>query len=664
MRLIIRLARQLFGTVLGSALLLLNLKSVEGHPQCLDYRAPFQVASGLSFCSQKYSEYGCCTSNRDQGISNEYNKLSSRFSLGSRPTCANLVKTILCLECHRYAAHIYAAEGNENFDSSTAAPGLCSDFCKNFYQECNDVATYFVSTGKWKLRSSSSTPAPLTQQSVCKGLKLEDDDYCFPDVETVDQKNLSRKYNYDSNQNCLCVEEMARGLRNPLAAVHAGDGSGRLFIAEQPGLIRIISAEGKLLRQPFLDLTDRVLTSGSFGDERGFLSIAFHPAFKNNNRFFVYYSTRLRRKSGNKKDKKNPPFLAFDHKTVLSEFRASVYNRNRGLRRSEEVILEVNQPADNHNGGMIFFGSDGYLYLTLGDGGKAGDPFGEIGNGLNRSTLLGSVIRIDVDARGYRYKIPSDNPFIGTPGTRPEMYAYGGRNMWRCSVDRGDGKTGEGKGRIFCGDVGQNKYEEIDIIVKGGNYGWRGYEGFECYDKKLCGSALVRDAIPPIFAYNHSVGKSIVGGYVYRGCQNPNLYGKYIFGDTITSRMFTLTENKTTGLWEDKEICFGDDKYCTNKLSGEFERYILSFGEDEEGELYILSTNLPSSTKKGGKVYRIVDPGRRGDPAECPSNPNAPSNCKDSPGSKSLCEYYKARNKCFVYEDYFRKKCKKSCGFC
>lgn len=389
MRLIIRLARLLLGAVLCSTLLLLNRKSVEGHPQCLDYRAPFQVASGLSFCSQNYSEYGCCTSNRDQGISNEYNKLSSRFSLGSRPKCANLVKTILCLECHRYAAHIYEAEGNENFDSSTAAPGLCADFCKNFYQECNDVATYFVSTGKWKLRSSASTPAPLTEKSFCEGLKLEDADYCFPHVEINDQKNLSRKYNYDSNQDCLCVEEIAHGLRNPLAAVHAADGSGRLFIAEQPGLIRIISAEGKLLQQPFLDLTDRVLTSGSFGDERGFLSIAFHPAFKNNNRFFVYYSTRLRRKPGHKK---KPPFLAFDHRTVLSEFRASVYNRNRGLRRSEEVILEVKQPADNHNGGMIFFGSDGYLYLTLGDGGRAGDPFGEIGNGLNRFVWLLNIV--------------------------------------------------------------------------------------------------------------------------------------------------------------------------------------------------------------------------------------------------------------------------------
>ena len=376
-------SRLLFCAVLSSTVLV--EVEVEGHPQCLDFRAPFQVTAGLSFCSQNYSDYGCCSPNRDHRISSEYTKLSSQFSLDNRPKCADLVKTILCLECHRYAAHIYEAETKENFDSATAAPGLCLDFCKNFYQECNDVATYFVSTGKWKLRfSSNTTLSPsgiLSQKSFCEGLKLEDADYCFPNVETVDQNVLAKKYNFDSNQQCLCVEEIASGLRNPLAAVHAGDGSGRLFIAEQPGVIRIISAEGKLLKQPFLDITDRVLTSGSFGDERGFLSIAFHPEFKRNNRFFVYYSTRLRRKSGHRK---KAPFLAFDHVTVLSEFKASVYNRNRGLKRSETVILEVDQPAENHNGGTIFFRSDGLLYLTLGDGGRGGDPFGKIGNGLNR----------------------------------------------------------------------------------------------------------------------------------------------------------------------------------------------------------------------------------------------------------------------------------------
>ena len=386
-----RSATHLVAVVLCFTVMLLKQNIVDGHPQCLDFRAPFQVTAGLSFCSQNYSDYGCCTPTRDEEIAKKAKELEKRYDLNARPKCANMVRTILCLECHKYAAHIFAAESNaENFDSATAAPGLCPDFCKAFYRDCTDVASEFPRLAGWKLRlvsPNATSPAPisypLTEKTLCDGLQLQDTDYCYPNVVTVDENILARKYNYDSNQGCLCVEEIAHGLRNPLAAVHAGDGSGRLFIAEQLGVIRIITASGKLLRRPFLDISDRVLSSGSFGDERGFLSIAFHPAFKTNRRFFVYYSTRLRRRKGRRKNSK-APFLAFDHRTVLSGFRASMYDRNRGLRRSEEVILEVEQPQDNHNGGTIFFGTDGFLYLTLGDGGAAGDPFGEIGNGLNR----------------------------------------------------------------------------------------------------------------------------------------------------------------------------------------------------------------------------------------------------------------------------------------
>ncbi|XP_043554362.1 HHIP-like protein 1 [Chiloscyllium plagiosum] len=199
------------------------------------------------------------------------------------------------------------------------------------------------------------------------------------------------------------------------------------------------------------------------------------------------------------------------------------------------IILEVDEPASNHNGGQLLFGNDGYLYIFTGDGGMAGDPFGKYGNALNKSALLGKVLRIDINNnnRGPLYKIPPDNPFIQDPDARPEVYAYGVRNMWRCSVDRGDPQTKEGNGRIFCGDVGQNKFEEIDIVEKGRNYGWKAREGFSCYDKKLCGNSSLNGVLP-IFAYPHSVGKSVTGGYVYRGCESPNLNGLYIFGDFMS----------------------------------------------------------------------------------------------------------------------------------
>lgn len=377
---------RLFVVLWAIVLFFIQLHSVDSHPQCLDYKAPFQVASGLLFCSQNYSDYGCCSSNRDKGIADLAKKFTERFSLHARPKCANMVRTILCLECHKYAAHIFAAEGNENFDRTTAAPGLCPDFCKAFYRSCRDVALEFPSLANWKLSPSSSNRSiPLSEEDFCDGLKLQDMDYCYPNVERVDTNFTAQKYNFDSNKGRLCVEEIARGLRNPLAAVHAGDGSGRMFIAEQVGVIHIITASGKLLKQPFLDITDRVLSSGSVGDERGFLSIAFHPKFAKNRRFFVYYFTRLRRLRNTSASKE--PFLAFEGRTVLSEFKVSKYFPNRALRRYEQVILEVNQPADNHNGGTIFFGTDGLLYLTLGDGGRAGDPFGDIGNGLNRCTF-------------------------------------------------------------------------------------------------------------------------------------------------------------------------------------------------------------------------------------------------------------------------------------
>ncbi|MEE6473844.1 hypothetical protein FKM82_010189 [Ascaphus truei] len=241
-----------------------------------------------------------------------------------------------------------------------------------------------------------------------------------------------------------------------------------------------------------------------------------------------------------------------------------------------------------------------------------------------RSALLGKILRLDVDVKsrhGKPYGIPPDNPFISEPDACPEVYSYGARNMWRCSVDQGDPVTGNGRGRIFCGDVGQNKFEEIDIIVKGGNYGWRAKEGYKCFDLKLCQNSSLDDILP-IFAYDHSVGKSVTGGYVYRGCESPNLNGVYIFGDFMNGRLMALLEDGNTNTWKKQDICMGDSTICAfPRLINKYSQFIISFAEDEAGELYFLSTSQPSAHEPHGSIYKIVDASRGAPPGKCKYKP-------------------------------------------
>ncbi|XP_032221702.1 HHIP-like protein 2 isoform X2 [Nematostella vectensis] len=658
------------------------------HPQCLDYRPPFKAREGLAFCSQ-YNAFGCCTRGQDSKISRRYQNLVTKFKLHARVKCAKLLAQVLCLECDPYAAHIFEAEGNSRFDIKTATPGLCHEFCLDFHNSCEDVVTFMERRGKWVHRGRPSPVPPLPVNETaptlvtttsqppahrfCHNIRLQDTDYCYPAVKTVEERVLARKFNKEKNEGCLCAEEVARGLRNPIAAVHSKDGTHRLFIAEQLGVIRVLLHTGQLLARPFLDITDKVLTSENYADERGLLSIEFHPNYVRNGKFYVYYSTFKDNKTRPDNDE---PFWGHGHKTVLSEFLVSNSDPNRADGGSERVILEIPQPALNHNGGQIMFDDKGYLYLSLGDGGMSGDPFGTIGNGQNMSNILGTIIRIDINTRdGSAYDIPRDNPFRDMFGVRPEIWAYGVRNMWRCSMDRGDKITGYGRGRMFCGDVGQFKFEEIDIIERGRNYGWRGFEGFDCFDRDLCYTPMLSNAIFPIHAYNHTVGKSVLGGYVYRGCQSPNLYGQYIFADTWSSRFFSLTENRRRRRWDHREICFGDDKYCTDRMRGDFEQFVLSFGEDEAGELYLLAVPTPKAYEREGKIYRLIDPERRGSPSECSFTPVPPRRltvkrkkhkpCRDTlmsvyPQTTWGCGQYRA----YCNLPFIKKHCKKSCRLC
>jgi glucose/arabinose dehydrogenase len=224
---------------------------------------------------------------------------------------------------------------------------------------------------------------------------------------------------------------------------------------------------------------------------------------------------------------------------------------------------------------------------------------------------------VDVSNTSVPYSIPPDNPFADGVGGRPEIYAYGLRNPWRCSVDRGNA-NGVGAGRIFCGDVGQGRFEEIDIIEKGGNYGWRAYEGFECFDPKLCHN-LTDSVIPPIYAYPRSIGRAVIGGYIYRGSCFPKLQGKYIYADYARKnlQLFALSRNAKSGEWTSEEICFGGSNLCHSGLVGNRRGRILSLAEDAEGELYVLATTTVSATSQSGSVILLVDPNERSASPRC-----------------------------------------------
>ncbi len=342
-----------------------------------------------------------------------------------------------------------------------------------------------------------------------------------------------------------------------------GDGN-RLFAIDQRGLIfsfenRPDVTEAKL----FLDIQAKVSQWWDQGaNEQGLLGLAMHPRFKENGEFFVSYTQRS------------------DDRSIIARYRVSPNNPNQADPNSEEILMEVEQPYKNHNGGSIEFGPDGYLYISFGDGGLRNDPKG---NGQNRSQLLGSVLRIDVNKKsdGLKYGIPADNPFVGQSGVRPEIYAYGFRNPWRIAFDKKSG-------RLWCGDVGQELWEEIDVIEKGRNYGWSQREGYHAFGNRPPVEG-VAPATEPVWEYDHGVGKSITGGRVYGLDRLPELKGKYLYADYIRGSIWALSYDSATG------------KATRNEQIVESGIPVLAFGEDQNGEVY-----YTISHPKGEGIYRFV----------------------------------------------------------
>lgn len=414
------------------------------------------------------------------------------------------------------------------------------------------------------------------------------------------------------------LEEVASGMTSPVALTHAGDGSGRLFVVDQIGKIWIIDG-GTLLPVPFLDISAELPTLSGFYDERGLLGLAFHPDYANNGRFFVQHSVP---RTGGPDDPCSDPnnFIAGCHAEVLAEYSVSG-DPNVADPASETVLFSVDEPEFNHNAGAVAFGPDGMLYFGLGDGGGANDdldlptlPHGPIGNGQNIDTWLGSMLRIDVDsppAPGLAYAIPADNPFVGSTGL-DEIFAYGFRNPYTFSFDDGPG----GDGALYVADVGQDAYEEIDDVVKGGNYGWAIREGTHCFDPfnpgtppascATTGTMLADPLIDPVCDYSHpDGGLAVVSGFVYRGAEWPNLVGKYVFGDF--SRDFGPTGSlyyfDLTG-----PDAFVRKEFVLTPFGVPFGQYLKGLGEDENGEIYVLASDNLAPTGTTGVVYRLTAP--------------------------------------------------------
>jgi len=350
----------------------------------------------------------------------------------------------------------------------------------------------------------------------------------------------------------LTLNLVVSGLTSPLDLEPPDDGSGRLFVVEQGGLIKIIQ-NGAVLSPPFLDISSKVTTGG----EMGLLGVTFHPNFSTSRKFYVNY---VRTQAG-------------QIQSVIAEYSVSTATPNQADASTERILLTVNQVGNfnNHKAGALAFGADGFLYFGLGDGGSGGDPNG---NAQNKQTLLGKMLRIDVDgtSAGLQYRIPSDNPFVNGGGL-PEIYAYGFRNPWRFSFDRPSS-------RLFVADVGQGSFEEVDIVQKAGNYGWNTMEGNHCFNPatgcNMTGLTL------PIAEYDHSVGIAVIGGYVYHGPSIPSLQGTYVFGD-LNGKIFGLQETSPNN-W-------------TRTLLATTSTQLSSFGQDPSGELYVVDLS--------GNVFKI-----------------------------------------------------------
>jgi quinoprotein glucose dehydrogenase len=410
-----------------------------------------------------------------------------------------------------------------------------------------------------------------------RNIKVRTLNSAAPIVDPVDgKKNVSLAPGFPNVKWSGWDEVDEKGKVQPLRPIiitHPGDGTNRVVVAMQQGQVHLIPNNSKAEKSKiFLDISSKVRYIDKENEE-GFLGLAFHPDYKKNGEFFAYYTV------------KHTP-----HVCVISRFKVSKDNPDQADPAYEEVLLEIQHPFWNHKGGTLAFGPDGFLYCAIGDGG--GNE--SYNNGQNLGSLCGKIIRIDVNKKdtGMKYSIPKDNPFVGQKAA-PEIFAYGFRNVWRMAFD----KT---TGNLWAADVGQNLWEEINIVKKGGNYGWAIREGAHPFGNYESKSA--QNLIDPVFEYDHRMGKSITGGFVYRGKKIPELQGHYLYADYISGRVYALNYD-----------------HKTNKVLGNYSIPspmfpIITFGEDEEGEAYFAVV-----TANGKGIYKLL-PGEDATPKVSATN--------------------------------------------
>ncbi|MFP4343690.1 MAG: PQQ-dependent sugar dehydrogenase [Anaerolineales bacterium] len=445
----------------------------------------------------------------------------------------------------------------------------------------------------------------------------------------------------------VALEELVgEGLTAPVAMSVPDDGTDRLFIVDQIGLVYILDDQGTLIEEPFLDLRDRIVDLDPNYDERGLLGLAFHPDYADNGRLFIYYSAPLRSEAPE----------GWNHTSHLSEFTVSEDNSNGVDPATERLILQVDQPQSNHNSGSIVFGPDGHLYVPLGDGGGANDTgtghvsdWYEVNEGGNGQavgeTLLGSILRLDVDD-GDPYGIPEDNPFVGDEAGMDEAWAYGFRNPYRIIFDPG------GDNELFVADAGQELWEEVSIVTAGGNYGWNVKEGTDCFSTAEPSNAGAITECPgedplgtpltdPVIEFANSkqtegLGLVIVGGAVYRGTDLSGWDGRYIFGHWSSSfrqaaggLMVAARPAEDTGeLWDFQLI------EIANREGGELNEYLLAFGQDLAGEVYVLTSDSAGPSGDTGKVFRIASPEQVGTEIAMRNNEFQPRELTIAPGTR------------------------------